>query len=157
MRLPSLILGGMAICALLAACSATAAPEPSSTPVAAASASPTTAPTASPSPSASSSALVLHVLADFQANSKLPGGGSLRWSPGELSVAAGEPFQIVMKVPNETTHNLWIEDANHTALYQGGDQAHGTKTYDIPALAAGTYSFVCTYHRSLMTGTLTVH
>ncbi len=31
-----------------------------------------------------------------------------------------------------------------------------TKTYDVPALPAGAYAFVCTVHPTTMTGTLTV-
>lgn len=155
MRLPWLTFRAVVLVALTAACSA-AAPVSTSAPATQPSAVATAALSSPPSPSPTSSVLVLHVLADFVANSKLPGGGSLRWSPNVLSAPADEPFQIAMKVPNETIHNLYIEDTNQTPLFKGGDEAHGTKTYDIPALAAGTYRFVCTYHRNLMTGTLTV-
>lgn len=150
MRFPWLVVRAAVLVALTAACAA-AAPASTSTPAATAEAVTTSAP--SPSPTPTSSTLVLHVLADFQPNSQ---GGTLKWSPGTLSAPAGEPFQIAMKIPNDSIHNLYIEDANQVALFKGPDQAHGTTNYDIPALEAGTYFFVCTYHRKLMTGTLTV-
>ena len=40
----------------------------------------------------------------------------------------------------------------HGAIFPGVAQ----QTYDVPALAAGTYGFVCTVHPN-MTGTLTVN
>jgi plastocyanin len=145
----------VAVClAFVAACSA-GAPAPASTSTAPSSSAPSQAPpSVTPSQTPSASGLVLHVLADFTANDA---GGTLKWTPTALSAPADQAFQIAMKVPNETIHNLWVEDAKGKALFEGGDQAHGAKTYDIPALKAGTYYFVCTYHRPLMTGTLTVH
>jgi len=99
---------------------------------------------------------VLHVLADFRPNKALAQGGSLQWTPTAIEAPADQAFQIAMKVPNDTAHNVWIEDATGTAIFKGGDGLHGTTTYEVPALAAGTYAFVCTYHRKEMTGRLTV-
>ena len=154
MRLFRLILIVAVCLAFVAACSAGApAPASTSTPPSS-SATLQAPPSVTPSPTPSVSGLVLHVLAAFTANDS---GGTLNWQPKALSATADKPFQIAMKVENDTIHNLWVEDPKGKALFEGGDQAHGTKTYDIPALKAGTYYFVCTYHRPLMTGTLTVH
>ena len=153
MRLFRMILAMIAL-ALLSACSAGVPAPGSTTTPPSSSAVSQTPPSVTPSPTPSASGLVLHVLADFTANDS---GGTLKWTPNALSAPADKTFQIAMKVSNDTIHNLWVEDAKGKALFEGGDQAHGTKTYDIPALKAGTYYFVCTYHRSFMTGTLTVH
>jgi mono/diheme cytochrome c family protein len=53
-------------------------------------------------------------------------------------------------------HNIEIKDSTGTDVFKG-DIFSGvaTKTYDIPALKAGTYPFNCTVHPT-MTGTLTI-
>ncbi|MDQ6794669.1 MAG: cupredoxin domain-containing protein [Chloroflexota bacterium] len=153
MRLFLVLLAVIAL-ALISACSA-GAPAPASTSTPPSSSAPSQAPpSVTPSPAPSPSGLVLHVLADFTANDQ---GGTLKWSPKTLSAPTDQAFQIAMKVPNDAIHNLWVEDGKGKALFKGGDGAHGTTTYDIPALKAGTYYFVCTYHRLVMTGVLTVH
>jgi Cupredoxin-like domain len=142
---------GLAVMAMAGACSSAAAPASSteSVPSIVASASPSQVSSLQPS----SSALVLHLMATF-----ILAGDVNNWAPTILSAPADEAFQIAMKVPGNNTYNLWIEDASGKPLFQGGDQVgYGTKTYDIPALKAGTYSFVCTYYPRTMTGTLTVH
>lgn len=152
---PVRLIFAAAVCVAFAADCSAGAPAPASTSTAPSSSAPSQAPpSVTPSPTPSASGLVLHVLADFTANDA---GGTLKWTPNALSAPADKTFQIAMKVPNDTIHNLWVEDAKGKALFEGGDQAHGTKTYDIPALKAGTYYFVCTYHRPFMTGPLTVH
>jgi plastocyanin len=74
-----------------------------------------------------------------------------------LTAAAGKAFQVA--VDNEdagTPHDLAITDAGGQQVFHG-DQFTGvaTKTYDIPALQAGTYKFACTIHPN-MTGSLEV-
>jgi plastocyanin len=55
-----------------------------------------------------------------------------------------------------TPHDVQIKDGSGTQVFET-DIVTGvaTKTYDVPALAAGAYTFACTIH-SNMTGTLTV-
>ena len=124
-----------AVCAaLVAACAGGAlAPGSASTHPSSSAATSQAPPSEAASPTPSPSGLVLRVLADFTANDQ---GGTLKWTPKALSAPADQAFQIAMKVPNDTIHNLWVEDAKGKALFEGGDQAHGTKTYDIPALKA---------------------
>lgn len=160
MRSRHVILASLAFAIVAAACSAGGSPPASTPPSPAATSSATLAGTASPSPSPSSSTLVLKLFVD----------NDPKWSTNTLSAPAGEAFQIALKVTAEDTHNVWIVSASQleteraaiidrsgSALFRGDDFRHGTTTYDIPALPAGTYFYVCTYHLASMKGTLTVH
>ena len=75
-----------------------------------------------------------------------------------LEVPAGVPFKIEF-ANNDAgiPHNVAIHKDSPTGeLVWQGDIFNGveTRTYDVPALPAGTYGFVCTVHPN-MTGTLT--
>ena len=77
-----------------------------------------------------------------------------------LTVTAGTPFQINFdNKDNGVPHNVAIHEGSPTGpevfkgeIFSGPAQ----KTYDVPALTAGTYAFVCTVHAN-MTGTLTAN
>jgi plastocyanin len=158
LRTVSIILGAVA---LITACTAakpgwTYAPAPSPTPLPSASASGSVAPSASASaepsapasPSASASAgggTVLEIVAL-----------NIQFDTTEESVPADTPFQIhfVNNDPN-IPHNVAIRDAAGASVYEG-EIFNGVaeRTYDVPALAAGEYTFICTVHPN-MTGTLT--
>jgi cytochrome c oxidase subunit 2 len=73
-----------------------------------------------------------------------------------LQAPADTPFQIEFanNDPN-IPHNVEIRDAGGASLFQG-EIFNGveTRTYDVPALPAGDYTFLCTVHPN-MTGTLT--
>jgi cytochrome c oxidase subunit 2 len=76
-----------------------------------------------------------------------------------LEVPANTPFQIVF-TNNDAgiPHNVAIHKDSPTGpLVWAGDIFNGveTRTYEVPALPAGTYGFICTVHPN-MTGTLTV-
>ena len=73
-----------------------------------------------------------------------------------LQAPAGKPFQIEFDNQEGQPHNIQIKDASGSAVFTG-DIVTGPKkvTYNVPALPAGTYPFVCSVH-SNMTGTLTV-
>ena len=75
-----------------------------------------------------------------------------------LEVPANTPFRIVF-TNNDAgiPHNVAIHKDSPTGpLVWAGDIFNGveTRTYEVPALPAGTYGFVCTVHPN-MTGTLT--
>ncbi len=72
-----------------------------------------------------------------------------------ITVPAGKPFTLALDNRDVVPHNVEIKDAGGTSLFRGevfGGPA--VKVYDVPALAAGQYQFVCTVHPN-MTGTVT--
>jgi plastocyanin len=82
----------------------------------------------------------------------------IAYDTDSLEVPANTPFQIVF-TNNDAgiPHNVAIHEGSPTGpLVWSGDIFNGveTRTYDVPALPAGTYGFVCVVHPN-MTGTLT--
>ncbi len=74
-----------------------------------------------------------------------------------LTATAGAPFTIhFQNSDNSVPHDVKISDASGTQVFLG-DPVTGPNAadYQVPALAAGSYPFVCTFHPS-MTGTITV-
>jgi plastocyanin len=51
-------------------------------------------------------------------------------------------------------HNVAISDASGASVYKGEIVSKTTVTYAVPALAAGTYTFICEVHPD-MKGTIT--
>lgn len=104
--------------------------------------------TASPSPAASGGGgtVTLNLAAQ-----------NIAFDQTSLTAPAGETFYILFTNNDAgTPHNVAINDAS------GGQQFKGeifpgvaTKDYQVPALPAGTYMYVCSVHAN-MTGTLTV-
>lgn len=153
---------------LLSACAASQSPNWTYAP-------PTVAPSANPSAAASGEA---SAPASAPASAEASGGASapapsqgeggagtvvditaqnVDWTTKDLSVPAGAAFKIHFDNQDPSTpHNIVIKDGQgqqflSTDLLTGVAQAD----YEVPALAAGTYSFVCAVHPS-MVGTLTV-
>jgi len=130
--------------------------SPSAAPSAAASGAPSAAPSGAPSgspaasPAASGGATgtVLELTAS-----------GIAFDKADLTAPAGVPFQI--KFTNNDAgipHNVAIhKDSPAGEVVWQGEIFSGTdtRTYDVPALPAGTYGFSCTVHPN-MTGTLTV-
>ena len=74
-----------------------------------------------------------------------------------LEAPADQPFTIKFQNNDATiSHNVAIHDAAGQEVFKG-DIFPGVdvRTYPIPALKAGSYTFSCTVHPA-MTGTLTV-
>ncbi len=140
----------LAGCASPGAAGWTFAPPPSPTPTPAASAA------ASGSPAAGSSAV--------PSDSAVPSGGTADVTISALNIAfeqtsvdapAGKAFSLLFDNKDASVpHDVWIKDASGTAVFQGAIiTGPGQTTYDVPSLAAGTYTFTCSVHAN-MTGTL---
>jgi plastocyanin len=82
----------------------------------------------------------------------------LKFSTASLSAAADTSFSIVFDNQEGAPHNVAIyKDDGLTQRVFGPDPFSGPKaeTYAVPALAAGTYVFICDVHKE-MKGTLTI-
>jgi plastocyanin len=166
--------------AVLVAMSVLAAGCASSTPPAWTYAPPTPAPTPGPSgspgasgaPSASgpaASAVASAVASAEAGSSGAPAGSGAAGAPvviealniefktPEVNAPASVPFQIEFRNGDAgTPHNVDIKDSSGAEAFKG-DIVTGVivTTYNVPALAPGTYPFVCDVHPN-MTGTLKV-
>lgn len=160
-RTRTLLLAAAAIVAAvsIAACAGTRpgwtyAPPPSMTPI----------PSAEPTASAEPSATAAPTDGATAAPSGEPGGTVLQiaalnieFDVSELTAPADVPFQIEFSNDDPgIPHNVAIRDATGADVFTG-DIFNGVeqRTYDVPALPAATYQFVCTVHPN-MVGTLTV-
>jgi plastocyanin len=174
-RLARLVPALLAMGLVLAACVTTAAPgwtfEPPPTKSAPASASASTAPSAPASNAASSSASASSAVSPSAsaAPSASPSGGggtadqvkitasNTTYDTSAIEAKAGQAFQIVF-TNNDSgiPHNVQIKAADGSEAFKGSIlTGPGSVTYDVPALAAGSYTFSCVVHPT-MTGTLTV-
>ncbi|MDQ1322838.1 MAG: hypothetical protein QG587_172 [Chloroflexota bacterium] len=153
MRRPLVVLT-IAIAALLSACTSTAAPGWTYAP-------PTEAPASQPAPSGDASAAP-----SAEAPSDNGGSGGdvvevsalmIQFEQKELSAPADKDF--VIRFDNKdagTPHNVEIKDASGQSVFKGEIfNGVAVKDYAVPALAAGTYQFICTVHPN-MVGTLKV-
>ncbi len=91
-----------------------------------------------------------------------PAGGTvtvvakdLAFATPAVSAKAGSPFTIAFDNQDGAPHNIAISDASGAKVFKGDIVAGQKVDYQVPALAAGTYTFVCEVHPD-MKGTLTV-
>jgi len=129
---------------LLVAC-ATANPGWTYQPAPSITAAPSVEASVEPSASSASGAVVISAV-------------GLAFEQAEVNAPADEAFQIEFTNDDAgTPHNVAIhrDSATGEEVFKG-DIVNGveTMTYDVPALVAGTYAFVCTVHPT-MVGTLT--
>ena len=78
----------------------------------------------------------------------------IKFSPTSITAPADEAFQIVLDNQDSAPHNIAIKDAAGAEVFKGEIVSQTQVTNDIPALAAGSYTFWCEVHPE-MTGTLT--
>ena len=89
------------------------------------------------------------------------GAATSGFVPTTLEAKADTAFTLVFDNKDATTgpHNVVINDPGGAAVAIG-DTAFftgpATRSYSVPALKAGTYTFVCQVHASTMKGTLEV-
>ena len=81
----------------------------------------------------------------------------IQFTTPTISAAADKPFVIEFDNQDANVqHNIEIKDAAGAQVFKGEIfSGVATKSYQVPALAAGVYPFICTVHPN-MTGTLTV-
>ncbi len=82
---------------------------------------------------------------------------NIAFEVGDLKAPADAAFQIAFENKDPgIPHNIEIKDANGGVLFKGDIITGPAKiTYNVPALKAGSYTFLCTVHPN-MVGTLTV-
>jgi plastocyanin len=84
------------------------------------------------------------------------GAAEIAFDQAEVSVTANQPFTIVFENRDAAPHNVSIfaGDAGERRFEGAVFTGPATRWYAVPALAPGTYRFVCDVHPSLMTGRL---
>ncbi len=82
---------------------------------------------------------------------------NIAFEQSQISAPAGAAFTIHFDNKDAgTLHNVAIKDASGAEVFKGEIITGPAQAdYQVPALTAGTYTFVCSVHPS-MTGTLTV-
>jgi plastocyanin len=135
----------------------TYAPAPSATPIASVEASGSAAP---PSGSVAPSAAAASASAGASGGTVLQiEAEGVAYKESALTAPADQPFKIDFKNNDAgTPHNVAIHEGTPTGaeLFKGEIfPGPGERTYDVQALKAGAYAFVCSVHPN-MTGTLTV-
>lgn len=162
----------------IAACSSggapgwTYAPVPSAAPVASGAAS--GAPSAGASAAPSSASIAPSVAPSASSGgSAAPSGGAAGltvtapvgaatggFDPTTLETAAGTAFSLTFdNQDNQAPHNLVVQNPDGSAVAVQGDTAFftgpGQRVYQVPALTAGAYKYICQVHPTTMVGTLT--
>ena len=134
MKRLTLTLGLLALAAVLAACSgASAAPETTQPPAGG---------TAQPATGGAPGGTVTVVAKD------------IAFQTTDISVKAGAPVTIDFDNQDGAPHNIAISDASGQSVFKGEIVSSKQVTYDVPALAAGSYAFICEVHPN-MKGTIT--
>jgi plastocyanin len=80
---------------------------------------------------------------------------NLAFSTNALTAKADTPFQIDFDNKDSAPHNIAIKDSSGAQKFKGDVITAQKTTYNVAALAAGSYTFWCEVHPN-MTGTLTV-
>ena len=87
------------------------------------------------------------------------GARTMRFETTAVAVPAGKAFKIDFDNKDAATiHDVDIHrtSASGELVFDGATVSGPAKTtYEIPALKAGTYAFVCSVHPSDMSGTIT--
>ena len=80
----------------------------------------------------------------------------LKFVQTDVTVPAGQPFAITFDNQDGAPHNVAISDASGQGVFKGDIVSSTKVTYHVPALAAGSYAFICEVHPD-MKGTITAN
>ena len=127
MKRLTLTLGMVALAAVLAACSGASAVSESQAPV----------------PAGSASGNTVAITAK-----------DIKFVQTSVNVKAGSAFSVAFDNQDGAPHNIRITDASGTKVFSGDIVTSQKVTYQVPALTAGTYTFICEVHPD-MKGTIT--
>lgn len=163
--LPALALTAALV--VLSACTAAALPSSSvSAATSAAAVDVTSSPGASTLASASSAPLPTIAVVKVTPIANAPDSKTVvkvvaahvRWVPTSLAAPAGEVWHVqIDNHDGPPEHHNFVVASGKTVperIYQSTNFNKGTFTFDVPALPAGSYLFICTVHADVMTGTL---
>ena len=78
----------------------------------------------------------------------------LKFVPTQVSVKADKAFSIDFDNQDSAPHNVKISAASGAEVFKGEIVSSSKVVYPVPALAAGTYTFICEVHPD-MKGTIT--
>ena len=70
----------------------------------------------------------------------------LKFNPTEVSGPADTAFEIVFDNQEGAPHNIKISDSTGAEVFKGEIVTNQKVTYQVPALAAGAYPFMCEVH-----------
>ena len=102
------------------------------------------APSGAPAPSGGSASVMISA-------------SNITFEQTSVDAPAGTPFNVVFDNKDAgVPHDVWIKDSTGNPVFQGAIVTGPTQTtYNVPALAAGSYTFNCSVHPN-MTGTMVV-
>jgi plastocyanin len=79
---------------------------------------------------------------------------NIAFDRGQLAVPSGRPFQLLFENREGAPHNVRIYDDVDQPLFVGEIfGGPGSRTYEVPAIPAGTHQFRCDVHPN-MAGTV---
>jgi plastocyanin len=153
----------------LGACSSSAAPSPggaaaptTGTPAVTAvtpTSAPSTMPSLKPSPSVTAVKITPIQGAPDSKMTVQVVASHTKWIPADLTAPAGKVWHVKIEDRDSNQHHNFTVASGRTfeeRIYQVTNFVQGSYTFDIPALPAGTYLFICTLHPESMTGNLTL-
>lgn len=121
-------------------------------------------PSLAPSPTPSPSVAIVKIPAilgapDSKVVLQLVAEGG-KWNKYTLTAPAGKVWHVRVVSQEPIGHHNFVVASGPTfpeRIYTGKNLLpKATVTYDVPALPAGSYLFICTVHPETMTGTLTI-